>query len=208
MKYQIERRSICRNQPSKLSEGCPCFTGFVLQALVDVDGRRCRPARVGGKLSDGRAVVGRPACGSGPGRPWEPSATSPNQGQLVVAGSAPGETPTDYRVRWAPSGQDYLAYAEAITSEGGSAYPNTVSFTVNNLSSGNGVQGAGPGTLQPKGSTRTIPGATRPPPRCPAHQHPRRNPPTLPNLQGTYIGACNRRMAITLGHPTVRRVVK
>ena len=65
-----------------------------------------------------------------------PAATSPNQGQLVVAGSAPGETPTDYRVCWAPSGQDYLAYAEAITSEGGSAYPNTVSFTVNDLSPG------------------------------------------------------------------------
>ena len=39
-------------------------------------------------------------------------------------------------VCWAPSGQDYLAYAEAITSEGGSAYPNTVSFTVNDLSPG------------------------------------------------------------------------
>ncbi len=65
-----------------------------------------------------------------------PSATSPNQGQLVVAGSAPGETPTDYRVRWAPSGQDYLANAEANTPEGSSAYPNTASFTVNNLSSG------------------------------------------------------------------------
>ena len=45
------------------------------------------------------------------------SVSSPDTGQLVVTWSAPGETPTDYRVRWAPSGQDYLSYSESNTSE-------------------------------------------------------------------------------------------
>ena len=64
------------------------------------------------------------------------SVSSPGPGQLAVAWSAPGETPTDYRVRWAPSGQDYLAYTEANTAERGSAYPTATTHTVNNLTAG------------------------------------------------------------------------
>ena len=64
------------------------------------------------------------------------SVSSPGPGQLAVAWSAPGETPTDYRVRWAPSNQDYLAYTEANTAERGSAYPTATTHTVNNLTAG------------------------------------------------------------------------
>ena len=64
------------------------------------------------------------------------SVSSPNPGQLVVAWSAPSETPTDYRVRWAPSGQDYLSFSEPNTSERGSAYPTGTSHTVSSLAAG------------------------------------------------------------------------
>ena len=68
------------------------------------------------------------------------SVSSPDPGQLVVTWSAPGETPTDYRVRWAPSGQDYLSYSESNTSERGSAYPEVVTLTVDNLPAGAGYK--------------------------------------------------------------------
>ena len=58
------------------------------------------------------------------------SVSSPDPGQLVAAWSAPSETPTDYRVRWAPTGQDYLSYSEDNTSERGSAYPEALNLTV------------------------------------------------------------------------------
>ena len=64
------------------------------------------------------------------------SVSIPDAGQLVAAWSAPSETPTDYRVRWAPSGQDYLSFSEPNTSERGSAYPTGTSHTVNNLTAG------------------------------------------------------------------------
>ena len=64
------------------------------------------------------------------------SASSANPGQLVVAWDAPSEAPTDYRVRWAPSDQDYLSFSEANTAERGSAYPSGTSHTVNDLTAG------------------------------------------------------------------------
>ena len=63
-------------------------------------------------------------------------ASSPNPSQLALTWNAPSETPTDYRVRWAPSNQDYLSFSEANTSERGSAYPTDTSYTVNNLADG------------------------------------------------------------------------
>ena len=62
--------------------------------------------------------------------------SSPGPGQLAVAWSAPSETPTDYRVRWAPAGQDYLSFSEPNTSERGSAYPTGTSHTVSSLAAG------------------------------------------------------------------------
>ena len=60
----------------------------------------------------------------------------PNPGQLLITWGSPEEVPTDYRVRWAPSNQDYLSYSEDNTSERGSAYPEALTFTVANLPAG------------------------------------------------------------------------
>ena len=51
------------------------------------------------------------------------SVSSPDPGQLVAAWSAPSETPTDYRVRWAPTGQDYLSYSEDNTQNAAARTP-------------------------------------------------------------------------------------
>ena len=64
------------------------------------------------------------------------SVSSPDPGQLVAAWSAPSETPTDYRVRWATTGQDYLSYSEDNTSGRGSAYPQNLTLTVDDLPAG------------------------------------------------------------------------
>ena len=69
-------------------------------------------------------VLTRPAEAQDPaGAIRNLSVSSPNPSQLVLTWDAPTATPTDYRVRWAPSGQDYLSYSEDNTSERGSAYP-------------------------------------------------------------------------------------
>ena len=62
--------------------------------------------------------------------------SSPNPGQLLITWDSPAEVPTDYRVRWAPSNQDYLSYSEDNTSERGSAYPKALTLTVDNLPAG------------------------------------------------------------------------
>ena len=64
------------------------------------------------------------------------SATSPSPGQLVITWTAPDETPTDYRVRWAPSDQDHLSYSADDTAERGNAYPEVTALTVDNLPAG------------------------------------------------------------------------
>ena len=79
------------------------------------------------------------------------SLSSPDSGQMVISWDQPALKPTDYRVAWAPSDQDYLSYAEANTSDRGNAYPdadpdtdadpntgidrntNTLTLTVNDL---------------------------------------------------------------------------
>ena len=62
--------------------------------------------------------------------------SSPDPGQMVIAWNPPNQTPTDYRVRWAPSEEDYLSFSEANTAQRGSAYPTGTSHTVNNLPAG------------------------------------------------------------------------
>ena len=89
------------------------------------------------------AVIATLALGSFTAQAQEPAGSinnqlvsSPDPGQLVVTWSAPNETPTDYRVRWAPANQDYLSYSVENTSERGSAYPKATSLTVDNLPAG------------------------------------------------------------------------
>ena len=89
------------------------------------------------------AVIATLALGSFTAQAQEPAGStnnqmvsSPNPGQLVVTWNAPNETPTDYRVRWAPTNQDYLSYSVENTSERGSAYPKATTLTVDNLPTG------------------------------------------------------------------------
>ena len=85
----------------------------------------------------GASVMTTPAhAQEDPGAISNLSVSSPESGQLVVAWDAPAEAPTDYRVRWAPSDQDYLSFSEANTAQRGSAYPTGTSHTVNNLAAG------------------------------------------------------------------------
>ena len=62
--------------------------------------------------------------------------SSPNPGELVIDWDVPSETPTDYRVTWTPSDQDFLSYKDGNTSERGNAYPTTNTHTVNGLPAG------------------------------------------------------------------------
>ena len=64
--------------------------------------------------------------------------SSPNPGQLLITWDSPAEVPTDYRVRWAPSNQDYLSYSAPNEANRGSEYPNgqDTSMTLTNLSRG------------------------------------------------------------------------
>ena len=59
--------------------------------------------------------------------------SSPSPGQLVINWDVPVETPTDYRVSWTPSGQDFLSYKDDNTSQRGNAYPTTNSHQVSGL---------------------------------------------------------------------------
>ena len=61
-----------------------------------------------------------------------PTATDDNAGRLVIAWQAPQaphDAPTDYRVNWAKSDDDYPSYAE----EHGNAYPATPTHTLEGL---------------------------------------------------------------------------
>ena len=89
------------------------------------------------------AVIVTLALGSFTAQAQEPAGSinnqmvsSPDPGQLVVTWDPPTETPTDYRVRWAPANQDYLSYSVENTSERGSAYPEATTLTVDNLPTG------------------------------------------------------------------------
>ena len=89
------------------------------------------------------AVIATLALGSFTAQAQEPAGSinnklvsSPDPGQLVITWDSPNETPTDYRVRWAPANQDYLSYSVENTSERGSAYPEATTLTVDNLPTG------------------------------------------------------------------------
>ena len=56
--------------------------------------------------------------------------------QITVTWDAPTDTPTDYRVRWAPSSQDYLSWSAENTAEKGSGYPTATTHTVDGLTGG------------------------------------------------------------------------
>ena len=64
--------------------------------------------------------------------------SSPNPGQLLITWGSPAEVPTDYRVRWAPSNQDYLSYSAPNEANRGSEYPNgqDTSMTLTDLTEG------------------------------------------------------------------------
>ena len=95
-------------------------------------------ALAGGFLTAALWLDGQPAvqAQSDQGAVSNLSVSSPNARQLLVAWSAPSAAPSDYRVRWAPSDQDYMAYSEANSSERGSAYPSGTTHTVNSLTAG------------------------------------------------------------------------
>ena len=62
--------------------------------------------------------------------------SSPNPNQLLITWESPADTPKDYRVRWTPSDQDYLSRSAQNTDERGSAYPTTLTHTVDGLTAG------------------------------------------------------------------------
>ena len=62
--------------------------------------------------------------------------SSPAPGQLVIAWDEPGETPSDYRVTWTPSGQDFPSYRDDNASDRGNAYPTANTHTVDDLPAG------------------------------------------------------------------------
>ena len=89
------------------------------------------------------AVIATLTLGSFTAQAQEPAGSinnqmvsSPDPGQLVVTWDSPTQTPTDYRVRWAPANQEYLSYSVENTSERGSAYPEATTLTVDNLPAG------------------------------------------------------------------------
>ena len=62
--------------------------------------------------------------------------SSPNEGELLIEWDAPSETPTDYRVVWAPSDENYPSYRDDNTDIKGNAYPTAASHTVSGLAPG------------------------------------------------------------------------
>ena len=49
--------------------------------------------------------------------------TSGSPGTLVVSWNTPSPAPTDYRLRWAPVGSDYLSWKGTNETDRGNAYP-------------------------------------------------------------------------------------
>ena len=62
--------------------------------------------------------------------------TSPNAGELVIKWGVPSETPTDYRLVYAPADQGYPSYRDENTAEKGNAYPTANTHTVADLPHG------------------------------------------------------------------------
>ena len=63
---------------------------------------------------------------------------SGSPGTLAVSWKAPSPAPTDYRVRWAPVGSDYLSWNGTNETDRGNAYPagDVTSLTLSGLSEG------------------------------------------------------------------------
>ena len=61
--------------------------------------------------------------------------TSDNPGELVISWSDPDPAPSDYRIGWAPEGEDYLSYKVENEAGRGNAYPDGTarSYTVEGL---------------------------------------------------------------------------
>ena len=62
--------------------------------------------------------------------------TSPNAGELVINWDVPSQTPTDYRVVYAPADQRFPSYRDENTAEKGNAYPTVNTHTVADLPHG------------------------------------------------------------------------
>ena len=64
--------------------------------------------------------------------------TSGSPGTLVVSWNTPSPAPTDYRLRWAPVGSDYLSWKDDNETDRGNAYPagDATSLTLSGLSEG------------------------------------------------------------------------
>ena len=63
---------------------------------------------------------------------------SSEPGQLVITWETPDPAPTDYRVRWAPTNENFLSYKDVNEVERGNLYPlgGVTSLTLNNLTPG------------------------------------------------------------------------
>ena len=89
---------------------------------------------------------------------------SGSPGTLVVSWNAPSPAPTDYRLRWAPVGSDYLSWKDDNETDRGNAYPAAAatSLTLSGLSEGTEFR-CRRGPAITKVNTRTAPGAGRGP---------------------------------------------
>ena len=63
---------------------------------------------------------------------------SSEPGQLVITWESPDPAPTDYRVRWAPTSENFLSYRDDNEAQRGNLYPlrGVTSLTLNNLTPG------------------------------------------------------------------------
>ena len=63
---------------------------------------------------------------------------STEPGQLVITWETPDPAPTDYRLRWAPTNENFLSYRDVNEVERGNLYPlgGVTSLTLNNLTPG------------------------------------------------------------------------
>ena len=64
--------------------------------------------------------------------------TSGSPGTLVVSWNTPSPAPTDYRLRWAPVGSDYLSWKDDNETDRSNAYPagDATSLTLSGISEG------------------------------------------------------------------------
>ena len=63
---------------------------------------------------------------------------STEPGQLIIIWETPDPTPTDYRIRWAPTSENFLSYRDDNETQRGNLYPpgGVTTLTLNNLTPG------------------------------------------------------------------------